>query len=355
MSVLNTKQLVIMIVFIPLVFKMATLPSLIYSIAETSSYITILIVAIIEFLQLFFILIFVNKGGMEKIKERYGENIIRILGIPLLLVFFAKFFLSLSETFTYLQYYAFYNVRPEPIIISFLLIAGYLAFKGAKTIGRLFELAIWFLPIILIVGLGFGEINVKMEYAKMVFDKGVVPVFLGVKKYIIYTCDFTPLLFIKLDNKKNSTLKYSLASVFSILLLGTFYMLVIVNSCRATFLINEAFADLASFNTVTSEVGNLEWPSGLLWVSISLFSLSLMIFAIAEIAKSYKIKRQFSIVFSCTAISIVSLLVFTKTQTVLRLLTQSRQYVIFGIEMIIPIILLLLILIKSRRKPSEES
>ena len=355
MNTISTKQLIIIIIFLPLLFKMAELPSLMYAVAETSSCITIFIMAIIEFVQLLFILFFINKGGMDGIKEKYHINLVRIIGIPLLLVFFIKLTLYLSETFTYLQFYAFYNVRPEPIIFSFLIIVGYLAFKGAKTIGRLFEIAIWFIPVILIIGFSFGEIDLKPEYMRMVFDKGFSPIFSGLRKYIIYTFDFTPLLFIKLDNKKHSSVKISIASVFSILLVGGLYMITVAYSGRATFLDNETFANLAAFNTVTSEIGNLEWPAGMLWVTVSLFRMALTVFAVAEIAKAFKVKRQISIGIFCAVIGILSLTLFTKTASVLQHLTEDRQLLLFVVELAIPIILLIFILIKPREKKSAES
>ncbi len=355
MNTISTKQLVIMIIFLPLLFKLAGLPSLMYATAETSSYITVFIMAIIEFAQLILILFFVNKGGVDGIKEKYHINLVRIIGVPLLLVYFVKLTLCLSETFTYLQFYAFYNVRPEPIVFSFLIIVAYLAFKGVKTLGRLFEIAIWFVPLILILGLAFGKVELKPEYMRMVFDKGLSPIFSGLRKYLVYTLDFTPLLFIKLDNKKRSALKLSVASIFSIMILGGLFMVLVAYSGRATFLVNESFASLASFNTVTSEIGNLEWPAGMLWVTMSLFSMALTIFAVAEIGKAFKIKRQISIGIVCTIIGILSLTLFTKTASVLQYLTEDRQLFLFCIEIAVPIILLILILIKPKEKQSEKS
>lgn len=244
----------------------------------------------------------------------------------------------------------FYNVRPEPIIASFMIVAGYLAFKGAKTIGRLFELCIWFVPIILIIGPGFGEINMKIDYVKTVFDDGFAPIFKAVKTYLIYTFDFTPLLFIKVDNKKHSALKLSTASVISVLSLCGCYMLLVANYARSTFLINEAFANLASFNTVISEIGNLEWPTGLLWISVSLFSVSLTIFAIGEIAKTFNIKRQIGIGVASLVIALLSMFVYTKLIELIKCATYGKQVIIFIIEVTVPIIMLILTLLRPKEK-----
>ena len=136
MNYLTKTQLAIIVFFVPLVFKMAMLPSLFYEACGPDSYIGIAMITAVEFLQMGLVLFVVSKGGMEGIAALYGKNLQRLLAAPLIFVMIIKSLVFITEIQTYVCDYLFYNISPFPIICAIMVVIFYLALKGAKTIYR---------------------------------------------------------------------------------------------------------------------------------------------------------------------------------------------------------------------------
>lgn len=345
MNYLTKKQLSIIVFFVPLVFKMALLPSLLYKESGADSYISIAVIATVEFLQMGLVLFVASKGGMHGIKELYGQNVQRILALPLVFVMGVKCVVFITEIYTYVCDYLFYNISVTPVIILLLLVFFYLALKGVKTIGRLFELAIWLIPIIVLFGVIFGKVTLYPQYLTPLFENGASGFFGGLDKYILYAFDFSPLLFFKIEKKKN--VRIIISSVLCVIALTGCYIVLIASYGRATFLVNSAFARLASFNTVISEIGSLDWPSILLWLTTSICTLALKFAAMGETVKYFNIKKSIGLGGICIVIGILLLWVFPGLKDAIRLATSAVRYVVIGIELAIPIIMLALFGIKQ--------
>ena len=337
---LSKKQLSIMVFFIPLVFKMAMLPSLFYQVSNTDSYIGIGVMTALEFLQLWLILFLVSKGGIRGIKEIYGINVARAVALPLLFVMGVKSIIFLTEIYTYICDFLFYNISSTPVILALLIVIFYLAFKGIKAIGHVFELSIWIIPLIAIFGVVFGKFYLNSDYLEPLFVDGAGAMFKGIDTYIIYAFDFSPLLLFQIEKKKN--LAVVITSISCILVTTALYVVLIANYGRATFLVNGAFARLASFNTVVSEIGSLDWPSALLWITTATGSLALKFAAMGEILKLFKVKKQYGIGATCIVIGILTMFVFPGLKEVLKLATGPVRYVTIALEIAVPIVVLAL-------------
>ena len=75
------------------------------------------------------------------------------------------------------------------------------AVKGIKAIGRLYEIAIWIIPIIIAFGLFFGEAKFTEIYLTPIFNENLTVYTSTLGKYLIYAFDFSPLLFVRLKVK----------------------------------------------------------------------------------------------------------------------------------------------------------
>lgn len=351
MNYLTKKQLSIIIFFIPLVFKMAMLPALFYKESGTDSYIGIALITAVEFLQMWLVLFIASKGGMHGIKQLYGKNAVRLVSLPLLFVMGTKSIVFLTEIYTYVCDFLFYNISATPIIVALLIVVFYLALKGAKAIGRIFELSIWIVPLIVLVGVLFGKVTLRAEYLTPLFTDGAGKMFSGIDTYLIYTFDFSPLLFFRIEPRKH--LRVAVSAVACILVVTGCYMVLIASYGRATFLVNDAFARLASFNTVVSEIGSLDWPSALLWLTTSVGNLALKLAAMGQILKYFNIKRSIGLGGVCLALGILLLFVFTGFKDVLSIVRSPVRYAVIGIEIAVPIIMLVLYAIKQNRQEAS--
>lgn len=353
MNYLTKTQLAIIVFFVPLVFKMAMLPSMLYEACGPDSYIGIAIITTVEFLQMGLVLFIVSKGGMEGIGSLYGTNVQRLIAAPLIFVMSVKSLVFITEIQTYVCDYLFYNISSFPIICAIMVVIFYLALKGVKTIGRIFELSIWFIPLIFLFGILFGKARLQPEYLGPLFADGPSELFGGLNKYIIYTFDFSPLLFFKIEKGKNA--RIVIASVLAVIAVCGCYMILIASYGRATFLVNDAFARLASFNTVVSEIGSLDWPSAMLWLTTSICNVALKFAAMAEILKYFNVKKAFGAGSLCVVVGGLLIFLFRGFKEALRLTVHPIRFIVIGIEIAVPIILLILYAVKNRKGVTLET
>ncbi len=336
-----------MIFFIPLVFKMSMLPSLLYAEAGTDACLAVTFVCALEFLQLGAVLFLCSQGGMHEIYFRYGTLPYVLLSLPVLFVMVLKSIVFLAEITNYVTSFLFYNVLNFPILLACLLILFYLGYKGGRSIARLFELSVWFVPVIIVMGLIFGKANLEFEYVLPV-GTNLPAAVKSIEKYLIYTFDFSPFLFFRVKVRKRRNV--ALFSFVSILTVTACYMLLLARYGRATFLADCAFARLASFDTVVSEVGSLDWIGGLLWVSVALLTIGLKISSFSEMGSLLHIKGYLSSMLFCILLGIFSFFVWKNQKDVLAFATSGIQYVVFGIETGIPILMILLFSLRKQRR-----
>lgn len=345
MNEVSGKQLSIMIFFIPLVFKMSMLPAYLYDTAGVDGYVIVGIFAAVEFIQLWAVLFACEKGGMEALRKKCGNVIYFAVSCPLLFVIFVKSILFITEIVNYVSTFLFYNIVDAPIIISLLLISYYFAYKGARTVARVFETTIWLIPVIVIAGLAFGETELHGDCLLSVFPDGGSDILRSASKYLIYTFDFSPLLFCKIKIKRKAGI--GLFSALSVAMLMGCYMIFYCRYGRASFLIDCAFARLASFDTVISEVGSLDWISCILWITTAVLNLAIKLNAVAEIGTGLKISRPIGLGVFCVALGVVLTKVFVNMREAFLMATSGVQYAVFGIEIAVPIVLLLLLAAKK--------
>lgn len=345
MNEVSGKQLSIMIFFIPLVFKMSMLPAYLYDTAGVDGYVIVGIFAAVEFIQLWAVLFACEKGGMEALRKKCGNVIYFAVSCPLLFVIFVKSILFITEIVNYVSTFLFYNIVDAPIIISLLLISYYFAYKGARTVARVFETTIWLIPVIIIAGLAFGETELHGDCLLSVFPDGGSDILRSASKYLIYTFDFSPLLFCKIKIKRKVGI--GLFSALSVAMLMGCYMIFYCRYGRASFLIDCAFARLASFDTVISEVGSLDWISCILWITTAVLNLAIKLNAVAEIGTGLKIRRPIGLGVFCVVLGVVLTKVFVNMREAFLMATSGVQYAVFGIEIAVPIVLLLLLAAKK--------
>ncbi len=352
MNFLSKKQLTIMVFFIPLAFKMAMLPSLLYKECGADFYVGVGIITAIEFLQLFIVMKVVSLGGFAVIEERFGSLVKKLLALPLVFSMIIKTLIFATEIYYYATHFLFYNISSVPIIVTLCMAIFYLAYKGAKTIGRIFELSVWLVPLIIVFGILFGDSALCGDYLSPLFTDGVGNMLSGIDKYLIYTFDFSPLIFFRIEKGKNVPI--ALSSFLSVGAVIGSYVLFLASYGRASFLMPEAFARLASFNTVISEIGSLDWPSALLWLTVSVCNIAVKFCAIAETMAFFKVKRTFSLAVSVILVGVLLLFVLDSFKKVSEFVTGTIRYAVVGVEVAVPLVALVLVSLAGNKEVKYE-
>lgn len=348
MNDVKSSQLAIVVFFMPLAFRIAMLPSILGKIAGTSSYIAIGIIGILDFLQLLIILAILKFGGFKEIKDKYGKTAQRILALPFFLVFSVKAILFVTEIAHYTCNTFFYNAKYMPILGIIIITICYLSTRGARCLSRLCTLSIWMLPIIILVGISYGNLNLKPEYLFPFRDKSFSDMLSAVWHYSIYSFGYSALLFINLNDTKRKAI--IIGSIINIVFLVGWYAIFIASYGYATYIIPNSFSVLMTFNTVISEVGSLELYSSILWLFISITNLSFKIFALGEIAGMFNINKTISITVLGALLFGVCLTIFSTYEKALELCEGFVKYIITAISVIIPIIMGIMLSVKEKKE-----
>ena len=231
----------------------------------------------------------------------------------------------------------------EVPVLCFGLATDFLThlFPGSR---RLFEIAVWLIPLIIIFGVFFGELQLESGYLTPLFEDGFSTYSSTIGKFLIYTFDFSPLLYAKIKIKKARNIV--VCSILSTLTVIFCYALLYSAYGNASVLASYGFARLGTFHTVVSEIGSLDWPSSILWLMVAVLSLSFKINAVDRIMKEFKIPKIGTALFLIGA-SIVLILKIETIADAIQLVTGGIQYAVFACEIVVPLIVLILYAIKE--------
>ena len=359
-SYITKRQYGLIIFFIPFVFKFSVLPSILSEYAGRDIWLTMLIIMLTEILQLLFVAKIDKMGGLDAIKEKYGKSVYYALTVPIMLVLILKASVYTSETTAYANSYLFYNITTKGVGIIVILASSYIAIKGAKGIGRVIELALWLVPIAIMIGALFGKLKLMPSYALPIGANGIAPIATSFDSALFWTLDFSPLLFLKiredtvLQKRKRSKFPWiPLSATLSALFMVGLYLLYVMNYGGSGHLVDTAFSSLGAFNVVNTEIGSIDWPAITLWLSVAIVSLALKLFACGKVIAFGKIAFPVAVLLAGVVIIVLSQLAFYNLEKAFDFATSYIKYIVLGVELLIPMIAYALLDIKERKTNKE--
>lgn len=332
------RQLGFLVFFVPIIFKVAMLPSMLTKEMGNDAWLGILTMLILEFIQLYFIVGVVKEGGILALKEKIGKGWYLLLTVPLLLVFGVKTIVYVAEGINYVSTFLFYNTQKINVTILLMIAIGYLAVAGVNTMGRLSEILVWALPTILLVGLSFGEVRLKPEYVAPVLTNGYLPVLKGIGKYMMWTFDLTPLLFCNMIDKHPKRPLLPIAAVVCTVAITVFYLLFIMNYGGSAEYIEHAFAALAAFNVVNTEIGSIDWPTITIWMGMMLIALGLKAYGAGRIGEGFGVPYRIGTSIFVAIATILCLFVFHNLEKGIALGISAMKYIVIAIDCLVPVV-----------------
>lgn len=358
-NLITKRQYGLMVFFIPFVFKFSVLPALLSETAGRDVWLSVFLIMLTDFIQLLFIVKVDNLGGLSALKERYGNTTYYALTVPLMLVLVLKASVYTSETTSYANSYLFYNITTKSVGIIVVVASSYLAVKGAKGLGRIMEIILWLVPVALIIGALFGKLELEPSYVLPIGANGISPVAIAYDDALFWIMDFSPLLFLKINDKplpkrKKSKFPWVLASsLCSILFMTLLYLFYVMNYGEAGHLVDTAFSSLGAFNVVNTEIGSIDWPAITLWLTIAIISLALKIFGSAKVLSSFRISFPIAVIVIGVAVSVLSQVLFYNLERAFSLATSFVKYIVLGIELFVPFLAYFLLDFKPKPKIKE--
>ena len=356
MNSIEKRQLGFLVFFVPIIFKVAMLPSMLTKEMGNDAWFGILTMLILEFIQLFFIVSVVKEGGFPALKEKIGKGWYLLLTVPLLLVFGVKTIVYVAEGINYVSTFLFYNTQKVNVTILLMIAVGYIAIAGVNTMGRLSEIMVWVLPVIFVVGFAFGEVRLKPEYVAPVLTNGYLPVLKGIGKYMMWTFDLTPLLFCSMTDKHPKRPLLPIAAVTCTVTITVFYLLFIMNYGGSAQYIEHAFAALAAFNVVNTEIGSIDWPTITIWMGMMLIALGLKAYGAGKIGEGFGLPYRIGTVIFVAIATILCLFVFHNLEKGIALGVSVMKYIVIAIDCLVPVVAFTVVkVLKAKEKMKEES
>lgn len=359
-SYITKRQYALLVFFIPFVFKFSVLPSILSLDAGRDIWLTMLLMMLTELAQLAVIVKIDKMGGLDAVRDRYGNVAYFALTVPIALVIVLKASVYTSETTSYANSYLFYNLTTRGVGIVVILASSYIAIKGAKGLGRLVEQITWLIPIAIIIGLLFGKLKLKPENILPIGAKGIVPIAASYDNVLFWTLDFSPMLFLKtvedtaLSKRKHSRFPWvPVLSICSSIFMVILYVLYVMNYGQAGHLVNTAFSSLGAFNVVNTEIGSIDWPAITLWLTVAIISLALKLFGAGKMISTLKIK--FPIAVGLVAVVVITLgqFGFYNLERAFDFATSFVKYIVIVIELLVPFVAYILLDVKERSLNKE--
>lgn len=347
MDSINKRQFALMACLLPLVFKVATLPRLIAAEAGRDCYISIAIMAIVECIMLAIIVNIHKNGGISAFKKAVGKVGYAVITLPLLLVYGAKSIVYIAEATDYIANSMFYNITNYKVLIMLALIVLFVASRGFKGIGRSIELLIWLSVLIVAVGFCFGEVELHFVNLLPVLGDGFAPVSASIFKYMFWGLDLTPLLFVKVTDISNKK-PFILGAGAIMALFATFvYVVFVANYGGSVAIINNAFARLAAFNVVNTEIGSIDWPSIVMWIAMAVMVLATNAIAGGRVLAQKGKLKQVAVGLFCAVVAIIAGYWLYNVELVLDFATSWLRYAVVAVQILVPIIILIVVKFKG--------
>ncbi len=343
MDSVNKRQFGILVFMVPLVFKVVTLPRLLASVAGADCYISMAVMALLECVMLAVIVVVHRAGGMAQFKKVVGNTAYRLALFPLLAVFMLKSIVYMAEATDYIANAMFYNITNYKVLIMLAIVVLFVATKGFRGSARTVEILVWIFVIIALVGLCFGKMELKFGALLPICADGLEPIAKSVYQYSFWMLDLTPLLFVRCSDisKKKPYLLVGGGGmlVFSVVV----YVAFVANYGGSAPYISNAFARLATFNMVNTEIGSIDWPSIVLWMSMAIIAVALNVVASGKVIADNKKLGNFSLVAFVVVASLIAGIWLKNNQQVINFATSWVKYVVVALQIVVPTYILICI------------
>lgn len=351
-NILTSRQYGILAFLLSFVFKFSLLPGLIAEVAGRDMWLVITFAVLIEAGMLAVIVRISALGGMEAVKERYGTAVYLALALPAAMLFTVKCAVYMSEVNTFTTSYLFYNVSAEAAGVILAVAIVFLGVRAAKGIGRVAEIALWLIPILILIGAVFGKIKVEPSYVRPVAADGIGPIASAFDRSLFWFFDYTPLLFFRLKTNENvaerkrkssgaadaeGSVKGALGSLKkyapviggalgAVLIIPFLYAVFVMTYGMSGHLVGNAFSSLGSFNVVNTEIGSIDWPAIVLWLCFAVIVLSILVFAAGRTVESVGVPLPVAVTVAAAVALILAETLFFNSEKAMRFALSAARY-----------------------------
>ena len=334
-------------------FKMAMLPKYMASVAGRDSWLSVIVLMALEIMMYIAVYYVVRRINFQEDKNKL---IIAPIMILILLVSLVRVSVLYSEMINYTATTLFDHNRSNFIVLAFAPVLAYLVYKGGNVLGRLSEILLYVLIVVLILQAMLIRMDVDWTNLLPIMVDNGEDMFSGIYMHFMWFGDFMPLLFFSVvDNKTKALNKLSIPLALTIGggLVVLLFLVFTAAYGDAGVMVNYAFNKLAVFNKVSALIGASNALSVTTWLIMAIMQLSLIIYS-ATSALSYFIKsKSVAILLVITTVSLVEIFWIQKVDRAYVFAIGWIKWFVASVQYIVPIILVVYAKYRAKNNVSE--
>ena len=330
-----------------IVFKVSSLPGLVSDKMHSGTLWLYLFMIAVDLACFAAVACFASRGSADAL-SRADSLSFRVFSALVAAWFALKGFVYFAYTVVFLMVDLFAVVPPFVVVVILALPVLYLGTKGLRGIARCAELFTPVLFLILLGSLAFLEADLdvgrNLPLAAMPADE----FFARGLRFGMWTGDFLPLLFVRLERKR----RFPVLPVGA----GVSYALVAVIALLAVAMYGEAIPyayniliRLSAFNRLSLEIGRLEWAAIFVVIVMAMLSLSLHMWGASE-----GCRRAFGTPVPARVLFAAAVIVIPIALPVIDFSTGTFGYIAFAFTVAVSAAALLLAR-KAKRTAKEDS
>ncbi|MCL2771372.1 MAG: spore germination protein [Firmicutes bacterium] len=362
---ITPRQAGMLLILVSLVLGSTPLPSLLYAKAGPELWLSFLLVFILNAAVVLLILYITKKSGgvglLELIKQKLGGVVSRIILIILFVLFTLRLIFLLFDLNFFLIETIYSSLNFFWYAVPVLFVAGFMAFKGARSIGRAGEILALFVMGAVLLCLILAATNLNFGNFLPLFENGIMPSLYGLKPALTLLGN-AALLFvfsenlvkgintIKTDKKTEKVVKHKNkpSTVFWLLGLGNLFILFVMLFLVLTFggyaeNLSTALINIVSTNSALGAVFKVDTLIVLAFLPAFIISLGVFLYA-----GTWCFQNIFNIKNALWSILLISAIAYTSLFFEKHLFISFFGYIILGVECVL-VLLLFFISLKRRR------
>lgn len=262
-----------------IVFKVSSLPGLVYSEMMSDTLWLYIFMVCLDALCLAAAFLFAKSGADAVLTER-NNAAYRAVCLLLSGYITLKGFIYFVYTEIFLMVDLFVGVAPYIVVIVLALPVVYLGCKGVRGIARCAELLAPFLLAIIVLNLAFLETDLDAGRNLPLYAMPTEEFFRRGLRFGLWLGDFFPLLFVAVKNKKFPYIAVGAGISYSLVIIVA--LLAVAMYGGALPYVYNMLIRIAGFNQLSLEIGRLEWAALLVVIVMAALGLSLQMWGAAE-------------------------------------------------------------------------
>ncbi len=361
MKELTSRQFVIIAIFVILTSKFVTMPSIIFASASTDSIFSILLGLLVELLLIFLITIVIKRNQdtnlFNLLKQKF--TIVGALFIMLILFSYAtvRLMYCYQELFSFFTELLYDEFPPLFFAIPTFFVTGYIAYKGARSLGRTFEILLPFIIvgtiIALISNIDFLSFDTNLPY----FEQGLTPMLDGFLRSGFYFGNSLVLLFfvgkVKIVEPqkfvKNTMIALNITAGIILIACFLFYDVFGMSMQYTIF----ALTEYSQYDPFILELQRLVWLSAIVDITKLFCSTAVFVYCLGQAGKQvFNSKTTLSpIMISFLIIYSIATILHYDLEEMFMLVRNYFSFITIGI---IALSLIICIILSIKRRKNEQ-